>query len=153
MALDSCAACETPGDALVYAQDQVGAEAIVDSATLTGACMVALGNGMAGLFSPSDDMAAGLREAAVQAGEKLWRLPLEDEYMEQLKSSVADMKNTGTRYGGSITAALYLKEFVDTKNVEWAHIDMAGPVWDDKQGGATGFGAATLAQWVQQQGQ
>ena len=140
-------------DALVYAQDQVGAEAIVDSATLTGACMVALGNGMAGLFSPSDAMAAGLREAAVQAGEKLWRLPLEDEYMEQLKSSVADMKNTGTRYGGSITAALYLKEFVDTKNVEWAHIDMAGPVWDDKQGGATGFGAATLAQWVQQQGQ
>ena len=73
------------------------------------------------------------REAAVQAGEKLWRLPLEDEYMEQLKSSVADMKNTGTRYGGSITAALYLKEFVDTKNVEWAHIDMAGPVWDDRE--------------------
>ena len=63
------------------------------------------------------------------------------------------MKNTGTRYGGSITAALYLKEFVDTENVEWAHIDMAGPVWDDKQGGATGFGAATLAQWVEKQGQ
>ena len=140
-------------DALVYAQDQVGAEAIVDSATLTGACMVALGNDMAGLFSPSDAMADGLREAAEQAGEKLWRLPLEDAYMEQLKSSVADLKNTGTRYGGSITAALYLKEFIDTKNVEWAHVDMAGPVWDDKQGGATGFGAATLARWVQHQGQ
>jgi len=140
-------------DALVYAQDQVGAEAIVDSATLTGACMVALGNSMAGLFSPSDALAAELGDCAVEAGEKLWRLPLEDEYMEQLKSSVADMKNTGTRYGGSITAALYLKEFVDTENVEWAHIDMAGPVWDDKQGGATGFGAATLAQWVEKQGQ
>lgn len=82
------------------------------------------------------------------AGEKLWRMPLEDSYMEQLKSPVADYKNTGARWGGSITAALFLKEFVDSSKVQWAHIDMAGPVWAEKEGGATGFGAATLAEWV-----
>lgn len=70
--------------------------------------------------------------------------------MELLKSPVADMKNTGIRWGGSITAALYLKEFVP-ENTSWAHIDMAGPVWDDKKGGATGFGVSTLAQYVMSQ--
>lgn len=68
--------------------------------------------------------------------------------MEQLKSSVADMKNTGGRMGGSITAALFLKEFVATDKISWSHLDIAGPVWDEKQGGATGFGAQLLAEWA-----
>lgn len=137
----------TLADALLFAQNNCGAEAIVDIATLTGACMVALGPGIAGLMTPSDDMADRVASASKTAGEKLWRLPLESDYMEQLKSPVADMVNTGGRLGGTITAGLFLKEFIN-EGVEWSHIDMAGPVWDDKQGGATGFGAATLTEWI-----
>lgn len=138
-------------DALLYAQDK-GAEAIVDVATLTGACIVGLGTGMAGMYASNDDMASALNEAGKITGEKLWRLPLEDSYMEQLKSPIADLKNSGGRWGGSITAALFLKEFVDTEKVSWAHLDIAGPVWDDKLGGATGYGAQLLAEWVVGQG-
>ena len=79
-------------------------------------------------------------------------MPLEAGYFEQLKSDCADMKNTGTRYGGAITAALFLDKFIDHEKVKWAHLDIAGPVWDDKKGGATGFAAATLAEWVCRQG-
>lgn len=75
-------------------------------------------------------------------------MPLEGEYLELLKSPIADLKNVGSRWGGSITAALFLKEFVKTDDVEWAHLDIAGPVFDMNQGLATGFAAATLAQWV-----
>ncbi|EFN59475.1 hypothetical protein CHLNCDRAFT_33905 [Chlorella variabilis] len=142
----------TLADALLYAQKQCGAEAIVDIATLTGACMVALGDGVGGLWAPSDDMAAGVGAAAKEAGEKLWRMPLEESYGEQLKSGIADMRNTGARLGGAITAALFLKEFVDTGKVQWCHLDIAGPVWQEKQGGATGFGAQTLAEWAAAQG-
>ena len=138
-------------DALLYAQDQ-GVEAIVDSATLTGACMVALGTDIAGMWTPDDGLAASLEAAAGAAGEKLWRMPLEAGYFEQLKSDCADMKNTGTRYGGAITAALFLDKFIDHEKVKWAHLDIAGPVWDDKKGWATGFAAATLAEWVCRQG-
>lgn len=74
-------------------------------------------------------------------------MPLESNYFDQLKSPVADMKNTGSRWGGSITAALFLKEFIN-KDVAWAHLDMAGPVWDEKAGLPTGYGAATLAHWA-----
>lgn len=142
----------TLADALLYAQDQAGATAIVDIATLTGACMIALGGGIGGLYAASDAMAAGVQAAARAAGEKVWRMPLEDSYLEQLKSPIADYKNTGGRMGGSITAALFLKEFVATDKVEWSHLDIAGPVWDDKAGGATGYGAALLAEWAQAQG-
>lgn len=133
-------------DAIVYAGKQ-GCTTIVDIATLTGACIVALGMGIGGLYANTDGLASDLSSSGAVHGEKLWRLPLEDDYMEHLKSPVADMKNTGIRWGGSITAALYLKEFVP-ENTEWAHIDMAGPVWDEKNGGATGFGVATLAQYA-----
>ena len=109
--------------------------------------MVALGTGIAGLFTPNDALAAALARASDTAGEKLWRMPMEDAYFEQMQSPVADLVNTGVGKGGAITAALFLREFVE-KEVAWAHLDIAGPVWDEKAKGATGFGAATLTQWV-----
>ena len=135
----------TLADALVYAENQ-GVERCLDIATLTGACIVALGDKMGGLFTQDDELAECVTKACKQVGEKFWRMPMEPAYKEQLKSLVADMKNTGTRAGGSITAALFLSEYV--KEMKWGHLDIAGPVWDEKQGGATGFGAATLSQWV-----
>jgi leucyl aminopeptidase len=138
----------TLADALLYAQDECKAESIIDIATLTGACIVALGNGVCGVWSPDDSMAASISTASKTAGEKVWRMPLEESYADDLKSPIADMKNSGGRWGGAITAALFLKEFVKTDNVTWAHMDIAGPVWNDKLGGATGFGAQTLAEWA-----
>ncbi len=140
----------TLADALVFA-DQLGVEAIVDLATLTGACVIALGDDIAGLWSPDEAIATQLAVAAATAGEKLWRMPLEEKYFEGLKSVVADMKNTGPRPGGSITAALFLKQFV--KNTPWAHLDIAGPVWTEKESGynnpgATGYAVRTLVNWV-----
>ena len=140
----------TLADALVYAE-KLSVDAIIDLATLTGACIVALGDDIAGLFSPDDQLADQITTAAKTAGEKIWRLPLEDKYFEGLKSPIADMKNTGPRGGGSITAALFLKQFV--KETPWAHLDIAGPVWADKESGynvvgATGFGVRTLINWV-----
>lgn len=141
----------TLADALVFA-DKLGVDAIVDLATLTGACIVALGNDIAGLFTPNDELASELQKASESAGEKFWRMPMEDKYFEGLKSGIADMKNTGPRAGGSITASLFLKQFVkDTP--AWAHLDVAGPVWTDKENGyhpsgATGFGVRTLVNWV-----
>ncbi|CAA3014768.1 leucine aminopeptidase 2, chloroplastic-like [Olea europaea subsp. europaea] len=136
----------TLADALVYACNQdVGK--IVDLATLTGACVVALGRSIAGVFTPSDDLAKEVLAASEVTGEKLWRMPMEESYWESMKSEVADMVNTGGREGGAITAALFLKQFVDEK-VQWMHIDMAGPVWNDKNKSATGFGVATLVEWV-----
>jgi leucyl aminopeptidase len=140
----------TLADALVFAE-KLGVDAMVDLATLTGACIVALGNDIAGVWSPQDDLATALLSASEQAGEKMWRMPLEDKYFEGLKSSIADMKNTGPRPGGSITAALFLKQFV--QKTAWAHLDVAGPVWTEKESGyhnvgATGFGVRTLVNWV-----
>ncbi|MEA5553015.1 leucyl aminopeptidase [Anabaena cylindrica UHCC 0172] len=140
----------TLADALVYA-DKLGVDAIVDLATLTGACVIALGDDIAGLFTPDDAVASQLQTAAENGGEKIWRMPMEDKYFDGLKSGIADMKNTGPRYGGSITAALFLKQFV--KDTPWAHLDIAGPVWADKENGyngagATGFGVRTLVSWV-----
>ncbi|XP_026433396.1 leucine aminopeptidase 1-like [Papaver somniferum] len=136
----------TLADALVYACNQ-GVDKVVDVATLTGACVVALGPSVAGIFTPSDDLAKEVTAASEISGEKFWRLPLEESYWESMKSGVADMVNTGSRPGGSITAALFLKQFVDEK-VQWMHIDMAGPVWNDKKRAATGFGVSTLVEWV-----
>ncbi|KAL3533075.1 hypothetical protein ACH5RR_006596 [Cinchona calisaya] len=136
----------TLADALVYACNQ-GVEKIIDMATLTGACIIALGPSIGGFFTPCDDMAKEVLEASEIAGEKLWRMPLEESYWESMKSRVADMINCGDRPGGSITAALFLKQFVDEK-VQWTHIDMAGPVWNDKKKSATGFGVSTLVEWV-----
>ncbi|KAG6772250.1 hypothetical protein POTOM_023650 [Populus tomentosa] len=138
----------TLADALVYACNQ-GVEKIIDLATLTGACVVALGPSIAGVFTPSDELANEVFTAAEASGEKLWRMPLEESYWESMKSGLADMVNTGARQGGAITAALFLKQFVDEK-VQWMHIDMAGPVSSEKKRTATGFGILTLVEWVQQ---
>lgn len=138
----------TLADALLYAQAE-GCTEIVDVATLTGAQIIALGDTVAAMYAGRDDMAASLEAASKECGEKFWRMPLEQSYFEQLKSSCADMKNTGTRAGGSITAALFLEKFIEDKEkVSWAHLDIAGPVWDGKSNSATGFAAGTLARWV-----
>ncbi len=128
----------TLADALVFA-DKLGLDAIVDLATLTGAIIVSLGSTMAGYWSNSDELAAKIEDAANHAGEKFWRMPLEESYFDKMKSVVADFKNTGSREGGSITAALFLKQFVD-KTPAWAHLDVAGPVWTDKESGYTNAG-------------
>ncbi len=140
----------TLADALVFAE-KLEVDAIVDLATLTGACVVALGNDIAGMWTPEDSLAEELTQASQLAGEPLWRMPLKETYFEGMKSTIADMKNTGPRQGGSITAALFLKKFVD--KTPWAHLDVAGPVWTDKENGynnvgATGFGVRTLVNWV-----
>lgn len=141
----------TLADALVFT-DKLGLDAIVDLATLTGACVIALGDDIAGMWTTDDNLAAQLAKASELSGEKLWRMPMEDKYFDGLKSGVADMKNTGPRPGGAITAALFLKQYVkDTP--AWAHIDIAGPVWADKENGynsagATGFPVRTLVNWV-----
>ncbi|MBD1943057.1 leucyl aminopeptidase [Coleofasciculus sp. FACHB-712] len=140
----------TLADALVFAE-KLGVDAIVDLATLTGACVIALGDDIAGLFTPDDTVAQELLQASEKAGEKLWRMPMEEKYFEGIKSPIADLKNTGPRPGGSITAALFLKQFV--QETPWAHLDIAGPVWADKENGvnnsgATGYGVRTLVNWV-----
>lgn len=136
----------TLADALVYACKQ-GVDKIVDLATLTGACVIALGNEIAGMFTPNDELAKELTESCEKAGEKLWRMPMEDNYWEGMKSSIADMVNTGGRPGGSITASLFLKQFVD-ESIPWAHLDVAGPVWNEKKKVATGFAVGTLVEWI-----
>ena len=140
----------TLADALVFAE-KLEVDAIVDLATLTGACVVALGNDMAGLWGIEDNLTTQLKTAAELAGEKFWQMPMEEKYFEGLKSKIADMKNTGPRAGGSITAALFLKQFI--KDTPWIHLDIAGPVWSDKpnginNAGGTGFPVRTLVNWV-----
>lgn len=140
----------TLADALVFT-DRLGVDAMVDLATLTGACIVALGDDIGGLWSLDDQLAEQLQTASKKAGEKFWRMPMEEKYFEGLKAIHADMKNTGPRAGGAITATLFLKQFV--KDTPWAHLDIAGPVWTDKdkaynKTGATGFPVRTLVNWV-----
>ncbi len=140
----------TLADALVFTE-KLGVDAIVDLATLTGACVVALGDDIAGLWSPDDAVATQLQHASEKAGEKLWRMPMEEKYFDSMKSGIADMKNAGARAGGAISAAMFLKQFV--KETPWAHMDVAGPVWADKENGyngagATGYGVRTLVNWV-----
>jgi leucyl aminopeptidase len=126
-----------------------GVDAIVDLATLTGACVVALGDKSAGLMGNDDDWSDQVRAAADRAGEPVWPLPLPTEYRKQLESEVADMKNIGGSYGGALTAGLFLQEFVD--GAPWVHLDIAGPARagaDDGYltKGGTGFGVRTLVE-------
>ncbi len=137
-------------DALHYA---LGLEprCIVDLATLTGACVVALGVHTAGLFANDDSLADEVLSSAKKAGEHFWRMPLTPMLKDQLKSDVADMKNTGAREGGAITAALFLSEFVG--DVPWAHLDIAGPAnsrsdYGAESKGGSGIGVATLVEWL-----
>lgn len=134
-------------DALDYARQRIKPDAMVDLATLTGACVVALGPSVTGLMTDHEDLSERLLEAAERAGEKMWRLPLVPEYDKQLESTVADCKNTGTRWGGALTAGLFLKRFVG--KTRWAHLDIAGPAWSDSDDpflgkDGTGAGVATL---------
>ncbi len=140
----------TLADALVYA-DKLGVDSMVDLATLTGACVVALGNDIAGVWSADEQLGEQLAAAAQTSGEKIWRMPMEERYFESMKSPLADMKNTGARAGGAISAAVFLKQYV--KDTPWAHIDVAGPVWTEKAHGynavgATGYGVRMLVDWV-----
>ncbi|MGB5595889.1 MAG: leucyl aminopeptidase [Crocosphaera sp.] len=140
----------TLADALVFAET-LEVDAIVDLATLTGACVVALGHDISGLWSTDENLAEEIKAASEAAGEQFWQMPMEEKYFEGLKSPIADMTNTGPRPGGSITAALFLKQFI--KETPWAHLDVAGPVWADKENGvnnagATGFPVRTLVNWV-----
>jgi leucyl aminopeptidase len=136
-------------DALSLATDE-GADAIVDIATLTGACMVALGDKVAGLMGSDDGWIEQVRGAADRAGEPVWPLPLPAEYRKLLDSEVADLRNVGTSgYGGALTAGLFLKEF--TGDVPWAHLDIAGPARASSDDayitkGGTGFGVRTLVE-------
>jgi len=133
-------------DALIYAQ-RLGLSPLIDLATLTGACCVALGTLYGGLFSNDQDLVDKVLKAAERTGERMWQMPMPEEYKQQLKSEIADVKNIGDKYGGAITAALFLAEFVD--NTPWVHIDIAGPANSNKESGymvkgATGIGVRTL---------
>jgi leucyl aminopeptidase len=140
----------TMADALVYADKEVGCESIIELSTLTGACMISLGKKICGVWTNDNDLAEELADVSKVTGEKSWRMPMEAEYNELLKSKIADIKNIGTSFGGAILAALFLQNFVDKKK-PFAHIDIAGPVWDDSTC-ATGFGAKMVHKWVSQQG-
>lgn len=139
-------------DALIYAQQKWKPKLIIDIATLTGACAVALGNEIAGLFCNDDALRERIVSFGSIAGENYWHLPLYKNYESQLESNVADIKNTGKgREGGAITAALFLKHFINN-DLPWAHLDIAGVDWNDAQTplcsiGASGFGARTLLEF------
>jgi leucyl aminopeptidase len=139
-------------DAIWWAQNTYKPKTIVDLATLTGAMLISLGSEHGGLFSNDDDLANQLLEAGTSSGDKLWRFPLSEAYDKLIDSPIADMKNIGPRYGGSITAAQFIKRYVQD-GVKWAHLDIAGMVWADKPGatwdkGATGYGVRLLDQLI-----
>jgi leucyl aminopeptidase len=143
-------------DVLAYAQDQ-GVTDIIDVATLTGACVVALGPLTAGAFVNDEAMALDMQKAWSISGERFWRMPLEQDLRKQLESRVADLKNVGDRYGGAITAALFLETFIEKGKVRWAHLDVAGPVYASEERnlygrGGTGFGVRTLIEYVKLRG-
>ena len=137
-------------DGLHYAR-QLGATHLVDAATLTGACVVALGYVNAGVFTNDDGMWEGFQRALKRAGEKMWRLPVDQEYQELIKSNIADIKNTGGRWGGAITAAMFLKEFVD--ETPWMHLDIAGTAWEEENKpwiakGPSGIAVRSIVEFV-----
>ena len=137
-------------DGLYYAR-QLGCTHLVDAATLTGAVVVALGYANAGVFANDESMYNRFQEANARAGEKMWRLPLDDEYKEQIRSSIADIMNTGGRWGGAITAAMFLKEFAE--DTPWIHLDIAGTAWMEDQKpwiakGPSGIALRSLVEFV-----
>jgi leucyl aminopeptidase len=138
-------------DVLWYCQQRFDPAFMIDLATLTGAIIIGLGHEYAGLFSNDDVLAAKLTAAGSESGEKLWRMPLSEEYDRQIKSDIADMKNVGGRPAGSITGAQFIQRFVNGK--PWAHLDIAGTAWSSKDGptrpkGATAFGVRLLDRFV-----
>jgi leucyl aminopeptidase len=141
-------------DAIWYCQDRFKPKFIVDLATLTGAIIMALGNDYAGLFANDDALAGDLLDAAAKEGEPLWRMPLPEQYNKQIDSAVADVKNSGGRPAGSITAALFIQKFVN--GTPWAHLDIASTAWKKSSSvptipdGASGFGVRLLNRMVQE---
>lgn len=140
----------TMADALVYIDKEVGCDCIIELSTLTGSCIGALGIAMSGVWTDDEDLLETLKSASKATGDKLWHMPLEKSYSDDIKSKVADLKNIGGKYAGAITAALFLTNFVDKK--PFAHIDMAGPVWSAKIG-ATGWGTKLVTEWVCRNGE
>jgi leucyl aminopeptidase len=141
----------TLGDAITYARTKIAPDEMFDFATLTGACMIALGPYTAGVMSDHDSLVKGWLAAAERAGEDMWRLPLNPRLREQLKSPIADMRNTGDRFGGAITAGLFLKTFA--KDTPWVHVDIAGPASVSsarpaQPKGGTGFGVASIVEYL-----
>jgi len=139
-------------DAMTWGQRQFKPEVMIDLATLTGAMIISLGHEYGGLFSNDDKLATGLAAAGLASGDKLWRLPMGEAYNKIMDSQIADMRNSASREGGSITAACFLERFVE-EGVKWAHLDIAGMVWSDKAShlhdkGATGFGVALLDRYI-----
>jgi leucyl aminopeptidase len=138
-------------DVMHYAQKKLKPELMIDLATLTGAIIVALGHENAGLYANDDELAERLRAAGAAVGEPVWRMPLGEGYDKLINSPRADMKNVGPRWGGSITAAQFLQRFAD--DIKWAHLDIAGVAWADKElpvmdRGATAFGVRLLDRFV-----
>jgi leucyl aminopeptidase len=135
-------------DVLHYAKERFKPKVMIDLATLTGAIIVALGHEQAGLFTPDDELAARLEAAGRAVGERLWRMPLGDDYAKHIKSEIADVKNTGrAREAGATAGAVFLQRFVG--EVPWAHLDIAGVAWSKRDlplagKGATGFGIRLL---------
>ncbi len=141
----------TLGDAITYARTKIQPDELFDLATLTGACMVALGPYTAGVMSDNEVLLRNWVASAEKSGEDMWRLPLNGRLRDQLKSSVADMRNTGDRFGGAITAGLFLKTFA--KDTPWVHVDIAGPASvatgrPATPKGGTGFGVATIIEYA-----
>jgi leucyl aminopeptidase len=141
-------------DALAYATSRLRPrpDAVVDLATLTGACVVALGNARCGLVSNDDRLAERLERASEGSGDAVWRLPIEDAYRERIKSVYADIRNSAGREAGALTAAAFLERFVG--GVPWAHLDIAGTAWTDQakgvhSKGATGFGVRVVVRMLQ----
>ena len=137
-------------DALHYAR-KYKPTAIIDLATLTGACVVALGHEASGLMGNNRQLVNALKKAGESCGERVWELPLWEGYGEAMKSDIADLKNAGSRDGGSITAGWFLKQFVG--KTRWAHLDIAGTAWGDKSRpcapkGATGVGVRLLIEYL-----
>lgn len=141
----------TLADALCFASE-LGVDEVIDIATLTGAVMVALGTLAAGIFGNNQEMIDKLVKTGEENGERFWQLPMYEEYFDSLKSDIADMKNTGSRWGGASAAAVFLQKFVDEK-IAWAHLDIAGVAFLEKpqkelSKGATGAGVRTLINYI-----
>jgi leucyl aminopeptidase len=141
----------TLGDALTYAREKIAPDEIIDFATLTGACVIALGPFTAGVWSDNEPLLRRFLDAATAAAEDVWRMPLTPKLREQLKSHIADMRNTGDRYGGANIAAHFLRHFAG--DTPWVHVDIAGPASATRESGGTtrggtGFGVATILEYL-----
>ena len=140
------------GDSLSYGVEKYKPDCVIDLATLTGAAIVALGHHNTGLFSNNDRLSKELYQAGKYMGEPLWRMPLGKEYAKQIESKIADIKNSGGRDGGAVTAAEYLQNFVG--KTPWAHLDIAGTAWAFTEktyiptSGASGVSVRTLVEFI-----